>query len=183
MSKDRAKAQPRWPTMNQRAGARYVQNFPLPVVRRDAKRSRQLYLAVAGFPIEKVQRPITRRPLGKTGHGAGGQNYTVAGQRLHGAERRYAREYNPCSLFRSGARTRQRSTGSGTRFIAHGGTVRALRLVRIAGAFLADRANAMMKISRRSDRAGAQRAMQAMMGMVKARYRGLKRAMRAGSAP
>ena len=92
-------------------------------------------------------------------------------------------EYTMPSRSRSTAPTRPRSTGSGTRSFANGGTDDHCGWIKDRyGLSWQIVPTALMKFLGGPDKAGAQRAMQAMMGMVKLDIEGLKRAYEGKSA-
>ena len=132
--------------------------------------------------IENVQKNTVDGPAGKAGSVLVVE-FTLAGQRFMALNGGRSFEYHPRDLVQD----RLRRSGRGRSFVGCAARRwRQGRAMRLAEGplrrVLADRADRAAKYLGGPDRAGAQRAMQAMMEMVKLDIAGLKRAYEGKSA-
>jgi predicted 3-demethylubiquinone-9 3-methyltransferase (glyoxalase superfamily) len=149
----------------------------------DAEEAANFYISLLpDSRIETVQRNPVDGPSGKTGTVLVVE-FTVAGQRFMALNGGMRVEYNHAVSFMIGCEDQAEVDRLWDTILAHGGTVERCGWIRDRwGLSWQIVPNAMMKYLGGSDKAGAQRAMQAMMGMVKLDIEGLKRAYEGKSA-
>jgi len=149
----------------------------------DAEEAANFYVSLLpDSRIESVQRNPVDGPSGKAGSVLVIE-FTVAGQRFMALNGGMKVDYTIAVSFKIGCDDQAEVDGLWSAILANGGTEERCGWIRDRwGLSWQIVPNAMMKYLGGSDKAGAQRAMQAMMGMIKLDIAGLKRAYEGKSA-
>jgi len=149
----------------------------------DAEEAANFYVSLLpDSRIESVQRNPIDGPSGKAGSVLVIE-FTVAGQRFMALNGGMKVDYSMAVSFKIGCEDQAEVDHLWSAILANGGAEDRCGWIRDRwGLSWQIVPNAMMKYLGGSDKAGAQRAMQAMMGMVKLDIEGLKRAYEGKSA-